>query len=135
MDTFPLCVIATVLGADLGSTGEEKYYDCSVYSDKKDLPTKNVECAHDFVDDLFYCKSWECPPPDCPKDEQVTQSEESCPVCPDTCTTGDRIIKKGEYVTCFDGVNRCGCFSTGQGITTLMGTNKFDLCGAPPPSI
>ncbi|XP_062593747.1 uncharacterized protein LOC134255249 [Saccostrea cucullata] len=131
---FSLYVVVTVLGAGMGSAGEEKYFDCTVYSDRKDLPTKNVACTQEFVGDKFYCKSWECPTPECPEEKQVSSSEGSCPVCPDTCLSGDKVIKVGEYDTCFDGVNRCGCLTTGRGFTTLMATNKFVLCGAPPPS-
>eukprot|EP00105_Crassostrea_gigas_P031985 XP_011454846.1 PREDICTED: uncharacterized protein LOC105347442 isoform X1 [Crassostrea gigas] len=116
-----------------GSENDKSFYDCKVYSKEEDRPTEKTECVHDYQDGLYYCKTWECEVPSCPREEQVDQEGEPCPLCPGTCTTGGKIYSVGETVSCNDRVNSCGCISTGQGFSTLIATNKYSLCGAPFP--
>lgn len=67
-----------------GSEDDKSFYDCKVYSNKEDRPTEKTLCVHDYQEDLYYCKSWECEVPSCPSEEQVDQDEEPCPLCPGT---------------------------------------------------
>ncbi|XP_011454846.3 uncharacterized protein [Magallana gigas] len=117
-----------------GSENDKSFYDCKVYSKEEDRPTEKTECVHDYQDGLYYCKTWECEVASCPREEQVDQEGEPCPLCPGTCTTGGKIYSVGETVPCYDRVNSCGCISTGQGFSTLIATNKYSLCGAPFPT-
>lgn len=57
----------------------------------------------------------------------------NCPIVVDTCTTGGKIYRAGEMVTCADGINTCRCVGTGVAMSTMVGTNKLWLCGAPLP--
>lgn len=71
-----------------GSENDKSFYDCKVYSKEEDRPTEKTECVHDYQDGLYYCKSWECEVPSCPREEQVDQEGEPCPLCPGTyCRT------------------------------------------------
>lgn len=58
----------------------EKYYNCDVYTNEENTTSNHTLCVEDFQDGKFYCKSWECDTPDCPTDQQTTQSD--CPICP-----------------------------------------------------
>mmetsp|Transcript_24152 Transcript_24152/g.39116 ORF Transcript_24152/g.39116 Transcript_24152/m.39116 type:complete len:137 (-) Transcript_24152:220-630(-) len=111
------CIVAT-----------EKYYNCDVYTNAENATSNHTLCVEDFQDGKFYCKSWECDTPDCPTDQQTTQSD--CPICPDTCSDGGRILEVGEQVLCVDGSNICQCVATGVVISTRKATTKELLCTA-----
>ncbi|XP_048775755.2 uncharacterized protein LOC125680316 [Ostrea edulis] len=112
----------------------EKFHDCSTYSNEEDIPKENAYCTQDR-NGLYYCKTWQCDPPNCPADQQVAQERDTCPICPDTCTDGGRIFNVDEGFKCVDGANRCRCIGTGVVVSTRMGTNKYSLCGAPLPEL
>lgn len=128
---FVACVCSMTVIAVQGIQNEKSYFDCKVYFNKEERPVEKAECVYDYREELYYCKTWECEVPSCPREEQVDQEGEPCPLCQGTCTTGGKIYSVGETVTCVDGSNRCGCVDTGRAISTYAGTNKYMLCGAP----
>lgn len=80
---YLVCTIFYAMAVQ-GSRNEKSYFDCKVYFDEEERPTEKANCVYDYQEKLHYCKNWECEDPSCPREEQVDQEGEPCPLCPGT---------------------------------------------------
>ncbi|XP_063396143.1 uncharacterized protein LOC134680827 isoform X2 [Mytilus trossulus] len=75
-----------------------------------------------------YCKSYNCPTPDCTY--PLRPATGGCQYCKDYCSYGGIMypIGGGFSINCLDGSNRCACSTNNRILKTRIGTSPRRMC-------
>ncbi|VDH95436.1 Hypothetical predicted protein [Mytilus galloprovincialis] len=112
------------------SNGREQYGDyCEKFGlDEIQPPIFNGErfCLSDR--EYKYCKSYNCPTPDC--SNPLRPATGGCRYCKDYCSYGGTMypIGAGFTIKCLDGSNRCACSANNRILKTRIGTSPRRMC-------